>query len=111
LWAVYSEADTLEASFYYRDPCDSLGVDQETEFLAKLNQLSGNYLLLNEMQRSVFHSELLSGVNVQYQIPTNKRLFVWRIEESILSVLSEHENEFPPHNVFTVWPMYTLCLD
>ena len=101
----YREPDLIIASYFYRNPSDSMGIEAEQGYIELLNEKIGGYLMTDTMQRSIFEP-----IYVEYSIPTSRELFVWRIQLLIDSVLTQFPEDFPPDSIWSVYPPPTFCL-
>jgi hypothetical protein len=85
----YWEPDLIIASYFYRNPSDSMGIEAEQGYIELLNEKIGEYLVTDSMQRTIHESIYFNWIGIDYSIPTTRELFVWRIQLLIDSMLTQ----------------------
>jgi len=94
----YFPWDTVFVDYFYANPDDSLGFDEEWLYVYTLDQWSQGMLDLEGVRREIEEIDFSDWVMVTYCIPVKDGYAPWMVEAKVSKYINE--NTVPPHFSF-----------
>lgn len=103
----YLVGDTVIINYYYPNPSDTLGYDEEWRYIRYFNSWVDDLLNLDGTERTETYIKSMNWLNVDYHIPTKEGYSPWQIYDKSLRVLNGHG---VPEN-FRFYLTWYICMD